>query len=476
MSKKDSILEKALLQANMLEEAVKTNAKGILQSVMKEEIKSLVKESLTEDASDEDDDKGDEFPAQDVPSSDESGDVDTETDSEGDEAMDSGDEEPGGAPEFEELPSTDDEDNDTEEPVDMTGASDDEILRIFKKMGEEDGIIVKKEDNGDVELNIDDQEFLVKLNEDEEMEESEEEVEEQDEMPADAEQKMEESEEEVEEAECETKSEMEEGAKTGRQKVPVKKLPKPSNPSKNKVVHEEEEMEEEDETLYEIEFDDDSIDVTSGDDFDLDLKGKDGFREDPSMYEDPATEYDEFSDDEFGDDMPSDLPEAEEEVAETARTIGLGNRPNALPKGARSGPKMNKEHVELQKQVRVLKEKNEEYKKALNLFREKLNEVAVFNANLAYATRLFTEHATTKQEKMDILKRFDETSTLKESKQLYKTLKNEMNTKATVSESAVEKIITSPSKGSGSKEILSENKAYESPQFARMKDLFSKLK
>ena len=48
-------------------------------------------------------------------------------------------------------------------------------------------------------------------------------------------------------------------------------------------------------------------------------------------------------------------------------------------------------------EVRMLREKNEEYRKALNVFREKLNEVAIFNSNLAYATRLFTEHSTTKK-------------------------------------------------------------------------------
>ena len=50
----------------------------------------------------------------------------------------------------------------------------------------------------------------------------------------------------------------------------------------------------------------------------------------------------------------------------------------------------------------------QEYRKSLNVFREKLNEVAIFNSNLAYATRLFTEHSTTKDEKVDIIKRFDE--------------------------------------------------------------------
>jgi hypothetical protein len=61
----------------------------------------------------------------------------------------------------------------------------------------------------------------------------------------------------------------------------------------------------------------------------------------------------------------------------------------------------------INEEVEKLKKQNSEYKKALVLFKDKLNEVAVFNANLAYAVRLFTEHTTTKQEKLDIMKRFD---------------------------------------------------------------------
>jgi len=59
------------------------------------------------------------------------------------------------------------------------------------------------------------------------------------------------------------------------------------------------------------------------------------------------------------------------------------------------------------KEYNELKSKNEQYKKALKVFKNKLNEVALFNTNLAYVNRLFTEHSTTKKEKMDILKRFD---------------------------------------------------------------------
>jgi predicted transcriptional regulator of viral defense system len=122
-----------------------------------------------------------------------------------------------------------------------------------------------------------------------------------------------------------------------------------------------------------------------------------------------------------------------------------------------------------------LKKQNPEYKKALVLFKEKLNEVAVFNANLAYATRLFTEHSTTKQEKLNILKRFDSVSTMNESKNLFNTIKSELDVKNPVTESVAKRISSTP-QSSSSQQVLSESKAYENPQFKRMKDLMGKLK
>ena len=136
---------------------------------------------------------------------------------------------------------------------------------------------------------------------------------------------------------------------------------------------------------------------------------------------------------------------------------------------------MNENVKSLNEEIETLKKQNGEYKKALVLFKDKLNEVAVFNANLAYATRLFTEHSTTKQEKMNILKRFDSVSSLNESKGLYNTIKTELGVKTTVTESVVEKISNTPS-SSTSTEVLAEAKAYENPQFRRMKDLMGKIK
>jgi hypothetical protein len=162
------------------------------------------------------------------------------------------------------------------------------------------------------------------------------------------------------------------------------------------------------------------------------------------------------------------------ETTEASRTLGAGTKfgRKGLPK-----PKAAPQHIS-ESEVELLKSKNEEYRKALNLFRTKLNEVAIFNSNLAYATRLFTEHSTTKQEKINILRRFDNVETLKESKNLYRTLKDEFSSETTkespINES-FEKVV-SKTPVSGSAVNLIESKTYENPQFLRMKDLMGKIK
>ena len=147
------------------------------------------------------------------------------------------------------------------------------------------------------------------------------------------------------------------------------------------------------------------------------------------------------------------------------------------------GKKLQENYHRLQEEVKNLKGKNGEYRKALVTFKQKLNEVGVFNSNLAYATRLFTEHSTTKQEKVNILRRFDNVKSLKESKGLYRVIREELSqnkpsittskTKKSISESVDRKINSTIKSGSQTK--LMETKAYENPQFSRIKDLMSKL-
>ena len=418
-----SILEQALLQVNTLEEAVKQNAKGILSSVMKQELNDLLKESMEEEEevaeqpskeeetddmsdaeSDDDAEENDDMasindePSKDIDGEDEEAeDEDSETEAEDD------------FPTFDdaEEPSMDDD------MLDMTNASDEEVLKVFKAMSDEDGIIVKK-DGGNISLKDEEDEYIIKLDE-------------EDLSSEDVAEDWNEGEEEI-------------------------------NLSGDEEVAEEEEMS--DEAIYEIELEGDGYFPGSGE----------------GMGDEEMHEFSDSPED-------HDSPEEEVEVDEAAHTTwnAHGGDRAGLPtkKMFAAGAKKTTNESAAQKkaineEVQNLKKQNAEYKKALVLFKEKLNEVAVFNANLAYATRLFTEHSTTKNEKLNILKRFDSISTITESKNLYNSINAELSTKKPVTESVAEKISSTPS--SSSSEVLSESKVYEAPQFARMKDLMKKLK
>lgn len=205
----------------------------------------------------------------------------------------------------------------------------------------------------------------------------------------------------------------------------------------------DEDLSEEDEVVYEIDLDENEDEVADEDEFELEVPE--------------------------GDSHEGDVDEAARTKSNVHGNKGGSNRAGIDSKKKYAAGAINEE-------VKTLRKQNGEYKKALILFKEKLNEVAVFNANLAYSTRLFTEHSTTRNEKLNILKRFDTVDTLTESKSTYKTIKGELESSKNVTESVVNKITSNNPTTSSSQDVLSESKAYESPQFSRMKELMSKIK
>jgi hypothetical protein len=477
LNKNNSIVEEALLQMKSIEEAISENAKGILASTMKEEISELVRESLngSKKESLHEQEEDDELEVQ----MDDMGMEDMEDGAE-EEDMEM-DDELGMDDEFDFSDEEEDVDMEMDDefemaPLDMTGASPEEVLKVFKAMGDEDGIIVKKdgdtihltdnetnseyvidlggelEDIDAMQLESTDDEVIYELIFEED--EDEDEVEDDD-----IEQEDEEDEDEVNET-MKPKGIGFGKVKSGMSKTSVnqkgfkeemtdgtKSEKKGKGPkfSFGKIKHgvTESEFEVEDEEFME--------DYTEGwmDEVEMD---------------DTKMEGDYMESDEMDIEMDA-------ETTEASRTIAYKRRAERDRVAAPS--QLRKESIE--KEMNLLKEKNEEYKKALDFFRNKLNEVAVFNSNLAYSTRLFTEHSTTKQEKINILRRFDNVESIKESKSLYKSIKNELDGKVgeVVSESIQTKVNRTPANGSASN--LIESKTYENPQFMRMRDLMSKI-
>jgi len=523
MADKKSLVEEALLQMKNLEEVVAENAKGILASTMKGEIAELVKESLKKETDEqEEDEMGIEMDSMDDMGDEDEMEIDMDMDDEDD--MDVEDMEDDMEMDF-------DMDSEDEQPIDLTNASDEEILKVFKSMGDEDGIIVKKDDNQiTLEDEDEDVEYIIQLESD--MEEDT--IEEMDDVEMD--------EYEMEESELSNKQLDDMMADIFGSEMGESDMEEEWNES---------DLEEDDDVVYEITMDDDDEEeeeeeesvnenkftvkpkmgtlkksslttkaetkegsmmskpvvgkgVKTGTakfeykggkkmetkEASIEPKGKAkgvGMNLSPKKFEYKEGEMEENYGSKKHEYRRKDVDGVEkkagekgghykdyekEETKEAARTLSNGTRNYPMRKGL---PKMKvKPNSALSEEVVRLREKNEEYRKALNVFREKLNEVAVFNSNLAYATRLFTEHTTTKQEKINILRRFDDVESLKESKSLYGSIKNELtnNNQSVVTES-MSKIEKSPS--SGSAQNLIESKTYENPQFLRMKDIMSKI-
>jgi len=520
----ESIIEKALLEAEQLEETMKSNAKEILSSTMKEEINELVKESLSE--GDDYLNEQEEIEQEVEMEMDPMGNMDIELD-------------------FEDE--TDDTLSDELPPLDLTSASDEEVIKVFKAMGSEDGIIVQQ-DGEEISLTDGDEEYLLKLEQNrktmkkrnlKEMDEPMYEIEMDAEDELTYEIELDEGGEHTHDMPAsgvvgvdapeseEALDDYDEDAMGMEMSEDSPWFPKENKRRPHDAVAEEEMNEdswmvnkhgkedwhdgavaEMDEPTYEIELDEeegmpghhthDEYQLKQGYDDRLDdaLGAEDGAEH--GMTQSFADRRRESGGMEKAMGKPKfagNQQSNQGEMGEASRTYGSGSQSGrGLRKGVTNnrnltfnetartkGRQLQENYHNLKREVSNLKNKNGEYRKALVTFKQKLNEVGVFNSNLAYATRLFTEHSTTKQEKVNILRRFDTVNTIKESKGLYRVVREELsqnktsNTKSkkSISEAVDRRINSTPKSGSHTK--LMETKAYENPQFSRIKDLMSKL-
>lgn len=82
------------------------------------------------------------------------------------------------------------------------------------------------------------------------------------------------------------------------------------------------------------------------------------------------------------------------------------------------------------KKFEAINEEVSQYKQALTMFRDKLKENAVLNNNLAKYVKLVTENATTKTEKLQILERFSkEANTIEKGNNLFESINKDLNKK-----------------------------------------------
>jgi len=423
MAEKKSILEEALLDITNIQNALNANTKEILRSVAKEEIDGVVKESLSEKIYEEEDvdtleetshaehekaeskeekkaehEKGEEKKEKsEMKESKE--DVEEEKMNEGmyEEGM------------YEEGMYEEGKGEESLEELDMTGASDDDVIAIYKKLSGDDEIEIVGDE---LHLNVTEPgEYIVKLD-------SLNDVDDTDELDIDADEMGDETDDVEYDIEMDDEDESEEGSEEEGENLDV-------------IASDEEETEEEDEL-------EENIGNVNG------AAGHQGQRRHGSSH----LGYGKKSVD--GEKL-EEVQKARQIVSETA-----------------------KKYNSLLTEAKKLKVENEEFRTALKEFRTKLVETVVFNSNLTYVTKLFMEHSTTKAEKQNIIKRFDEEVTnLKESKKLYKTIANELDNRKPIAESVENKIIKEAATSTSKQ--LNESTAYVDPSTKRIMDLINRV-
>ena len=422
--KKKSIIEEALLEAKSLEDALKANTKEMLAAHMSKEFESIVKSSLREqkeedeeeEISDEDEMEMDDIEVEGSDDEEEDVELDVDDEEESDEEeldldseesdevddveldldtdldLDAGEgEEVEGGDELEfdfELPS----DTGGEEVMDLTGASDAEVVKVFKKLSDDDEVeVVKDADGIHLTDNKTGAEYYIK-------------------------ESMDEMWDSMDEGDC---YECGDGA-----------------------MYEDDEMQQdflgEDETMYEIELDDDSDlmemmgsmeDESEEDEIEEGLARTRGYARQGNRRHGASHNPTRRDGSRFSESRKVRKPI----ITESKRTV----KPvvNRKPKTSTVS------ETKIMKEYRELKSKNEEYKKALNVFKDKLNEVALFNTNLAYVNRLFTEHSTTKKKKWISLKGLTMQSRLKSLRTFTKQLRLSWITRNQLTSLLKEKLI-----------------------------------
>ncbi len=121
----------------------------------------------------------------------------------------------------------------------------------------------------------------------------------------------------------------------------------------------------------------------------------------------------------------------------------------------------------LAKSEAILKE-NKELKATLNKVTALLQEARVVNVSLGKVTKLFLENTTTKNEKVDIINRFNEAKTIEESNALYESIKRELNN---TKQSVMLEGASATAKGSE----INENKIYESKDLLDIRSFMKRM-
>jgi hypothetical protein len=417
---KSSILAETLAEIQEIREGIEKNANHVLKSTLKDDLEAIVRKGLNEAEEDiqPDDMVGDGNPT------DQGGEIaSSEEITEPQPDMEPMGDEPSGV-----------------EVIDLTNEPFDKVSDEFERMQLTDEIEIVKTPEGGIQINIEPEGGVGGAEE----------------MPADA----------TEMGGEEMPAADETGLEVGAEEMPGE------NP--DSIEGDEDETMKENEVVYEIEI---AEDATVTETEEVKEESTEEVKETVEEVKD-VTETEEVKE-ESTEEVKEDVKHVTAKAHMKHNTEELHESLVATRKKLQALVAENKNKTQELEKVNTLVEEfknaETEYKSAIKNLKGQLQEVALFTSNLTYAVKLMTENSTTKDEKLDILKRFDSAKTLTESREVFSSLESLFKSnKSTVEKTIEERVLETP-KSSGSTN-LNESTAYKNPQLERMLDIIGKIK
>lgn len=490
--KKNNTAEKTIQEAEKITKALKEGTEKSIRAIIDEAVSKLVQEGCNEE-DEEDGYEVEDVDTNDAPAADETPEapedsVDAEEGGEeGENADAEGDADAEGADdEWADMEDYKVGDND----YDFTGVDGDEILKVYNKLGDDDQIFVKKEEDGVYSVKDDETgaEFVIELDPNA--------------VGADA-----------EDADMDVEDDF---GGEGDDEV--------------EFEFDDEEGGAEDELGDEPDFEGGEPEVDGADDVEIDINGDDEDK-DNELNEENLGYTDSYQKDVFdkkfnmnepadskttndwdagapkggekpwagkGDMKPFEKKVNECGTAENAEETNLeedGNGLNTKHAMKKTQNRLNKDannqklvsqngeykgNIEesvkkIVAKAKAIQAENKQYAAMVSKIKQSLYEAAVLNVNLGKLVDILVNETTTKDEKKKICERFNNAKTIAEGKALYNTIKSELN-ETKVSAPAIEKQTTA-----NSSKILNETTIYQNNEsnaalslMERMDNLFKK--
>lgn len=469
--KKNNTAEKTILEAEKLSEALKEGTQNSLKDIMNEAINRFITES--EDVDDEDKFEVEDVDTEEIPSSDDTCCKDGECMNDTEE----GDKDDDDWSDMEEYKVGDND-------YDFTGVEGDDILKVYNKLGDDDQIFVKKDEDGNYEVKDEETgaEYVIELNADpDESDEADSDFGDEDneiEIEMDSDSEPEDTDDEVEfefgddednenEEDDEMLNETELGYTNTYQDdvMPGLNMNEPANPK----------------ATY-------SMDggVPKGN-----KRPYSGYeKKDGDPFKDEVSEGKEIVDDVVDDNSENEsaleeatnvggfvrqrsdsMTHATTSGEDTGRQKNVRNK-RTSDKGQETGTErpISESFVRaIVSKAKQIQNENKQYEDALAKIKVSLKEAAVLNVNLAQIVKLLSENTTNASEKKSIVERFSSVKTIKESKMLYDTIKRELSSNGNSTVMLEQQISANGSN------VLNETTMYQNTESNPSLDLMNRL-